>query len=91
MINPQSILRMRVERKEGAWSELRFESKAQSNQAYADWVTEVLSLPNVSSNVGKAGIRKALEVSKPLFVIRNHDDLELLISLKRRNTHLCNI
>lgn len=39
VINPLSTLRFRVERKEVAWSELRFEAKAQSNQVYADWVT----------------------------------------------------
>lgn len=72
MINHRFILRMRVEWKEAAWSELRFESEAQSNQAYVDWMTKILSFPDVSSNIGKVGIRKTLDVLKSLSVLRNH-------------------
>lgn len=43
MINPPSILKMRVERDEAAWLEFMFEFKSQSNQAYADWVMKVLA------------------------------------------------
>lgn len=37
IMNPRTILRMRVKRKEVAWLELQFESKAQSHQSYSDW------------------------------------------------------
>lgn len=33
-INPHFILRMRVQRNEAAWAEIRFESKIQSTQIY---------------------------------------------------------
>lgn len=36
VLNPLSTLRLRVERKEAAWSELRFEVIAHSNRAYTD-------------------------------------------------------
>lgn len=42
---PHSILRMRVQRNEVAWSGIRFESKTQSTKTYRDWMTEALNVP----------------------------------------------
>lgn len=54
MINPRSILWMRVERNVAAWSKLRFELKDQSTQAYGDWVIKVLASPHFDKHP-KAG------------------------------------
>lgn len=66
---------MRLERKEAAWSDLIFESKARRHQSYADWVTKVLKKPSVAENMVKAGIKKAQDCSKYVSVIKNHNDL----------------
>lgn len=40
---------------------------------------KVLSILEASTNMLKVGLRKALECSKSLSIIKNHGDLELLI------------
>lgn len=67
---------MRVESTEVAWLELRFESKTQSHQTYSGEVKKILTIAGVSTGTLKVGIRKALEYSQCLSVIRNHNDLE---------------
>lgn len=87
MINPRSILRMRIQKIKAAWMELRFESKAQSTEAYRKWVKEVLSVPDVENTLVEASVRKAFDISMSIYVNRRHADLELLISLWSLETH----
>lgn len=61
---------MRVELKEASWSDLRFESKAQIHQSYANKVTRGLSKPFVAENMVMASIKKALDCSKYLSIIK---------------------
>lgn len=55
--NPWSIMRIYVEKAEGAWTELRFESKAQSYQSYDVWVQVMAILGNTEdvNNPGEEG------------------------------------
>lgn len=41
VINPRSILRMRIQRNEAVGTDLRFESNAQNTESYHNWVAEV--------------------------------------------------
>lgn len=42
-MNPMSILRIKMDRAKVPWTELRFETRSQSNTPFADWVTRLLS------------------------------------------------
>lgn len=42
-ISPRSLLRMRVEKTEPAYSAICFESKSQSNHSYDSWVRKVMA------------------------------------------------
>lgn len=57
------------------------------NQSYIDWLIELLPLPDVSSKTMKVRIRKALECSKSLSAIKNHNNLEPFISRRSMDTH----
>lgn len=68
-ISPRSILRMRIQRNEVAWTDIRFESI----QILA---SEVLSVPAMVKILAEAMVRKALDVSKSTFIIMSHKDLK---------------
>lgn len=44
-LNPRLITRMRLERAEVAWTELRFEGKSQSSIIFMDWIFRLLIIP----------------------------------------------
>lgn len=76
MINPRSILRMRIQRNvEAAWADIRFETKIQSTQIYKDWATEVLGVRNISDILSDASVRRAVDVSLDICITRTHADL----------------
>lgn len=43
IIDPRSIFRIRIQRNEVDWVEIRFESTTQSTRIYKEWATEVPS------------------------------------------------
>lgn len=45
-IHPRLILRMRIEREEIWYTELRFESESQSNVFFANWASMLLTNPD---------------------------------------------
>lgn len=67
--------------------DLRFETKDQSTKMYRNLVIEVLSMPGVADTLAETGVRKALEISTSMSIIRSYADLELFISHYRVETH----
>lgn len=82
---------MRVKRNGTAWLKLWSELKAQSTQAYGDWLSEVLASLGVLDIIRQADIRKALDVSKSLSMTKSYVDLELLIFHSSVETHFYHI
>lgn len=70
---------MRIQRNEAAWVDIRFESKTQSTRIYRDWATE-FNVQNMGDILTEALVRKAVDVSLDIFIIRSHADLEFLVS-----------
>lgn len=79
MINSRSIFRIRIQRNKDAWTDPRFESKAE-HRDLQEVVTEVLSTPGVADTLAETGVTKAFDVSISTSVTRSRADLELLIS-----------
>lgn len=77
-IDPRSVLRMRIQRNEAAWANIRFESKIQTTKIYKEWAIEVLSLHNIADLLSDASVRNAVYVSLNMSITRSHADLELL-------------
>lgn len=67
IVDPRSILRMRIEKVEVPWSDLRFETKAQSHRSYDAWVRKLLVIHGVSAKMLKVGVRKAFYCSRLLW------------------------
>lgn len=86
--NPRSILRIRIQGNEAAWTEIKFESKSQSTKTYKKWMTEVLSVDDVVDVLAEPVIRKALDISLFMSVTRSHADLELLVTCWGVETHI---
>lgn len=80
MLNPRSILLMRVERAEVPWRDLRFKSKLQSHQSFDKWVTKVMSTSETSKMLMKVGIKKASTLACTISINRGHGDLQFINS-----------
>lgn len=79
VVDPRSILRMRVEREKMPWTELHLESKARSHQSA--YLKKILSaLRNFSQMDENRCEEGALNCSRLLSIIRKHSDLEFLVS-----------
>lgn len=78
VLNPRSILRMRVERTKVPLAELRFESKSQTNKSFDNWVTWVLSASSISKMMNKVGIMNGLTIAGTISINRKHGDLKLM-------------
>lgn len=63
-INPRSILRMRIERVKVPWTELMFETKSQSNSPFAEWISRLLSNPDISKKITQTRIGRAFNLAK---------------------------
>lgn len=48
LVNPRSILRIKVERTKVCWIELRFEAKSEGNVTFANWAPALLA--NIEEN-----------------------------------------
>lgn len=69
-----------VQRNEAAWANIRFESKTQNTRIYKVWATKVLSAQSTTDILLKPSIRKPVDVSLDISVIRSHANLEFLVS-----------
>lgn len=87
VINPRSMLRMRVKQAEIAWTEFRFESKVQSHQSYNVWVQKIMAISENSAKIMKVGVTKALDCSRIFLITRDHQDIEFLISRRSIESH----
>lgn len=79
-INPKSTLRMRIERVEVAWTELRFKTKSHSNIIFVNLVVILSTNPDFSKNITQTGIRKALSLLEGIAINKSHEDMEFKIS-----------
>lgn len=80
MIEPRSILRLRVGKGECCWSDIVFEVNSQTKSAFAEWATTLMAKKEYVDKIVSTGIGKALNLSKTLFINRSPMDLEFLIS-----------
>lgn len=80
IVDPISILSMRIKRGEMPCSELLFESNLKINQSYDEWIMEVLAKPQISKMMPNVGIKEALNFSRLISINRRRNDLEFLIS-----------
>lgn len=69
-----------MEKEEFCWSDVDFEAKSQMNPLFAKWAIALMAKKKYADNIVSAGIRKALNLSKNLFINRSPMDLEFLIS-----------
>lgn len=81
MINPCSFLRMRIQRNEVAWTNLKFESISQNRETYKKWVT--LDVVNTLEDRREEG-----DILTSVSVTRSHSDMELFIFFWSVETHL---
>lgn len=81
MIVPQSSLRMRVERIEIPWAEVRSKSKTQSNLEFQAWLHKVLYMPGVSKSLNEVGMRILVTCTRVCLLSMQHFKLEVLLSL----------
>lgn len=77
-INFMSILRMRIDRAEVPWTELRLKTKFHSTSPFANWISRLLSNLDILKKITHTGIRKALNLAKTISINRRHHDLEFL-------------
>lgn len=56
-------------------------------EIYPNRVTEVLTIPSVADILTESGVRKALNISMSISVMRSYADLELLYSRWSVETH----
>lgn len=80
MVEPRSILRMRVEKGKFCWSDIDFEAKSQTNPAFAQWAGDLMAKREYADRIISTGVGKALNLSKTLYINRSPADLEFLIS-----------
>lgn len=79
MVEPRSILRIKVEKGELCWSDINFEAKSQTNPAFAQWASDLMAKKGYPDKIISAGIGKALNLSKTLYINKSPADLEFLI------------
>lgn len=80
LIHPRSVLRMRVEKGEFCLSDVDFEAKSQTSPSFAQWAIALMAKKKYVDNIVSAGIGKAMNLSKNLFINRSPMDLEFFIS-----------
>lgn len=89
LIHPRSVLRMRVEKGEFCLSDVDFEAKSQTSPSFAQWAIALMAKKKYVDNIVSAGIGKAMNLSKNLFINRSPMDLEFFISRWSIETHVC--
>lgn len=80
LINPQSLLRMGVEKAEAACLVICFESKSGSSQSYDAWVKKVMAIWGNSKRMLTAGTKKAIDYLRIHLLALIQKDLEFLVS-----------
>lgn len=71
---------MRVGKGEFPYTEVRFEWKTQSNLAFKFWCQDVLAISEVFNRLNEAGVKIAVTCVRLGSLIRQHYDLEVLMS-----------
>lgn len=87
IIHPRSVLRMRVEKGEVCWSDIDFEAKSQTNASFGKWATALMARKEYSGKIVSAGVGRALNLSKNLFINRSPMDFEFLFSRWSTESH----
>lgn len=80
MVEPRSILRMRIEKGEFCWVDIDFEANSQTNPAFAQWASDLMAKKGYADKIISAGVGKAQNLSKTLYINKSPVDLEFLIS-----------
>lgn len=87
MIAPRSILRMRVEKEEIPYSEVRFMSKTHQHERFKAWAKNIFAQHEMPKNLHDLGIMRAITQAWKIAVERNSEDLEFLMSRWSTDIH----
>jgi hypothetical protein len=87
MIDPSSILRLRIERGDFPFSAIQYKAIVQPPKDWADWVDAVLANDEYRKTLDQVGLLKAVRASRDLSMTRSQRDLDFAISRWSTTSH----